>query len=439
MFCIVGLVAHVGIMTDKYFRFEATTALQLNVPTDVDIPAVSVCYTFADLINVAAVNAARNLTLQPMDWRNTSHIWTYKDDIQSTVTLQDIFKFTPPSDQVFNNKDIAIRYPNGYVLAWYNATSAQSVFDVDKFFVQDFVCYRFQLRTNGSYDYNKVMSSLSFQGMAYQLAFDWNKFNVSQVIVPTIHRSRTIPSDSLHFSPELKRFVNWSDDEPFVNVYSLTYQYIHNWRLPHPYHTKCIDYEQVYHTDFCRNNCTKSQLLMRCKVNQTLRYFNKLPFTDIIGESERINMNYSLLHNRQLSHINISKIYHDIEKYCNDRFNRLACTDRVFMTRKISEEVLYTNESYIRVYVPLNPNIYIQYKPMLDLFEYLTYVMSCLGIWTGMSVYNLNIVNLLIDKFMYKGFRHNRLFISYVIEKQFSYDVRLRNLEKKLRRMVNWH
>lgn len=305
-----------------------------------------------------------------------------------------------------------------------------------KFFVQDLVYYRVQPRMNNTYDYDKVKSTLGYQGIVYQVAFEWAKFNWSQVIVPVVHKKGDWPTESIHFAPELKRFINWSDSQPYTNIYSLTYQFIHNWYLPYPYRTKCINYDQEYHTPFCSTNCTKAQLIMRCKVNRTLEYLGKVPFTDIIRESEPIDMNHTLLHNRQLYHRNVSKIYNEIEKLCHEKYNRLACTDRVYRTSKIAEEI-FDKSNIFRVYLPMNSNIFIQYEPMLDLLEYFTYMMSCLGIWTGLSVLDLNVFKLITDHFGHNDHAaaRNRMFTNVDVWQLVSYDLRLKVVERHLVRV----
>lgn len=82
LLCIVALMIHFGVMTDKYFRFEVTTATQLNVPSEVEPPAISICFKYAGMLDVRGLNTARNLSLEAMNWRNLSNIWENQDDIQ---------------------------------------------------------------------------------------------------------------------------------------------------------------------------------------------------------------------------------------------------------------------------------------------------------------------------------------------------------------------
>ena len=137
----LGLVYQIEEIVSIYLEFRTIAEITISVPSDIEPPDLSVCFRYADIIDVTQLNAAHNVTLKS-DRRN------YINPIQSLVTIKDIFMYTPGEDNVF--RKCSSRPPHDYNLNEYNGSDCYTSFNVSKFVMQEFVCYRFSLLATGN-------------------------------------------------------------------------------------------------------------------------------------------------------------------------------------------------------------------------------------------------------------------------------------------------
>ena len=371
---MVGFVVHVVQISNNYFEYSATTILQMDIPTDLANPGLSVCWRYADLLDIDGLKMVDN-RFEAVNFTNEKTILDSVRKINSMITVEQIFKFSPSSMSIM--EDCSVRIPGQEVMKQMSSSGCRAMFEVKKFFIQEYVCYSSVMTVSGNYDYQKVGSSLNYPGTLYEIHFRLDLFKINQVLVPIVHRSDSLPTTSIYFAPRLHRFDTQEGSHP-KNHFFLSYFSIQYNRLPTPYATKCSNYK------IDQPDCNK-----QCKIRAMLRNHNSLPFTELIHEIETFPTNKRILsyddfNNRTLV-LNLAHIDQKFKLLCKN----LDCKSEITMTRTkyIGEKV---ETIAFRVNIPNFPNYYVTYIPMMLFYEYVTYVLSALGVWFGMSIFDLN-------------------------------------------------
>lgn len=381
MVCFIGLLVHVYFISEKYFAFEATTNLRLDVPQKLPVPALSTCWRYGDLLDVETLRKDIP-TIQRVDLNALESERLSSRLIQSLVTIGQVFNHTPSVDEMFAN--CIVRRPGFYDVDFLNVTMCQEVFDVDKFYVQENICYRIQFRDNNTYDYSFTSSALAYPSMVFEFGFNRSLFDPGPIIIPTVHDQNFYPTSSIYFAPQLRRYFvynrRYSDR---LSYFTLSYIFIDNTRLPPPYATNCDYYEQFDgQVDYC---------MSRCLTKATIAAWDLFPFTEIVKQSELSanNSNKKIINNLNWNNETFTTTLRDIENKCSAQCSKPNCYERLYLTQLQTSSIYETSIS-LRVNLPMNPNYHITYQPMMLLYEYLTYVLSCLGIWFGLSLFHLN-------------------------------------------------
>jgi len=373
--CLIGLIVHVVQISSEYFGYKSTTTVRLDIPKDVAIPSLSVCWRYADLLDTEALRKI-NVTLPAIDFTNDETVAFTIRTIQSSLTVEQIFGYTPDSSTIFNQ--CLVRKPDEYDVRFLKPTDCRTMFNITKFYLQEYICYRSKLHANGTYNYQTTGSALAFPGMAFEISFRLDLFGKNQIVVPVIEAPDKYPQTSMYFGPEMRRFDTIDQSTP-NNYFYLSYLFIDNKRLPAPYETKCVDYG----IDRNQYDCNKA-----CVVMATLQKWNRLPFTELIRENESFPIDKQLIHNWDFNSSSFKQDLSIIESTCGDKCKNIDCETRVFMTQakyigKRTENIAF------RVNLPSNSNFHVLYLPMMLFYEYLTYVLSSLGIWFGVSVFGV--------------------------------------------------
>ena len=388
LLCTLGLITHVTLITKQYFEYPSTNSITMDLPQEVPIPQLSICFRYADILDLSHLNTATGLRLEPLKSADLLESLLWLQMIHRNLTLKQIFDFTPKADQVYGEG--IMRYPGSYDITFNSEPIFRREFSSSKFYLQEYICYQivYQCETNCVYDYNQVASALRFPGMVYEFGFNLALFNSSVNVLATIH-GNTDPTDSIHLAPIVKRL---SKENKLLTMFFLTYRSIETTRLPSPYKSDCRDYT---HSD----NPFGSQLtcFSRCLIDETTKVMNLFPFATIIFENDDIDKNrkvidvsHDLTHNKQASEMLTS-----LERKCHAACRRPDCNERIFLTVVQSKGFAESTIAF-RVHLVDTPNIKILHQPMISVYDYLTLVLSCFGVWLGLSLHDFNPVSLIV-------------------------------------------
>lgn len=257
-----------------------------------------------------------------------------------------------------------------------------------------------------------------------------------------IHESNRNPIESLSIRTNVKR--RFDDEDPgeredqMKNYYrfQMTYNTLQIERLPSPYDTNCLDYKEeagIFSAIECRNVCL---------LNRTLSRIKKIPFSITVWNATEIYLSYiesgeftpevdfaidfyatrqefysSLMNFKHLSNLDMAKADISdrmvaIEDECNRECFRPDCYETLTMTKVYydypeKEESVEKIPLTFEVMVPTKPSIRIIHGVKMSLTEYLVSVLSCFGIWFGLSVLSVNPFKLTLD-FASRAAQHRR-------------------------------
>ena len=395
--CLFGLVIHVGVITSEYLKYEATSNVEMETTDRLPIPALSLCFRYVDILDIARLNRDSSMTLSPPNYTNR---WSRQDSIaivQKSITLRQLFDYTPSSSQLFT--DSFIRHPGQYEVKFLDEFETRSVFDVSKYFTQDYICYRIQVVSTKTvaYDYDRVLKSMNYPGAAYEIGLNFSAISKATAILPVVHAADDLPYYSRFFATKISRF-NQQMETP---LFYLTSEKISIRKLKAPYPTDCDG--QVSGIDDLPERITG------CLINQTLESFGKLPFTNIIMES-RQHLDHPILNSVDLlADKNMSTGLTTVEDFCQRLLPKPECYVFMFYTSIVDKSTGKDTMSF-RVNLPNRPEVKISFQPMTQFFDYVTYVLSCLGTWIGISIFDLNPIPILIRRKIVLNRRSNSRF-----------------------------
>ena len=374
------------------------TAVTFEIPSDLQIPTLSVCFRYVDIIDMrrfAAIHPSLDLLNKNLTARSEA--------IRATITVKQIFDLAPNSS-LFIGCDI--RFPGNYQMDQFHGTDCDSKFKIDLFYMQKYICYKFQLLSEGHYRFDEIASSLNYAGMAYTIGLNLSYFNGSDYILPMVHDGSYFPSTSKMFATQIRRFVNL----PHIrtrNLFHFSNTYVTNLKLPAPYATNCSKFTKV---GYC---------FTLCLINESTKRFNKYPFSEIVGVSSRHDQNKRIITTSDLENKTFSHELSEIEQSCGHTCRSPYCNDTLSITEILSFG-FYKDALWFRVDLTKELLFLVAYLPLMKINEYSIYVMSCLGTWLGISFLQLNPIPLIRKKLRINKNRQRRSTVDNVVREPLS-------------------
>lgn len=224
MLCVAGCLFQTYEVSDNYFQYGTVTELSITMPDKLRVPAISLCVYYPNILNLST----KNFDLDEQDF----------EAMQQLFTVQELLRFTPSArSQLF---DFCVyRKIRSYANQYLNGDKCYQVFSVDKFYVQDSICYRFTFKGHRGhrhkhYLFAHVRNALVRNGMFFEIHFNYNlfkKFNLGKAIV---HGDDLYPHRSVSFAPSIMRDIDVTGRSIFSR-FDITYSTLHVTSLPPPY------------------------------------------------------------------------------------------------------------------------------------------------------------------------------------------------------------
>lgn len=375
VFCILGFWYQVYEICDIYFAYEVTSELTLTVPDALHMSDLSLCFKYIEIFDLERYNRIHGPTDGQPLFRKTDNL-TNVQYLQTLFTVRQLFEFTPSEENVLS--ECIVRNPGYYSYRRLFESNCSNMFEVSKFFIQEFICYRFKLIINdGQHQFRNPAYALTYPNSLFILTLNTTNFMESDSIKAIVHASESYPTRSVAFSPVIFREYNRTTKQADFNYFDLTYMYIVHDRLPYPYTTDCRDYssDKLDNRLACVNNCLRDACIAA---------FNKIPFTVITSTPDDIKPISPL----DIANETFSVQLRAIEKECIGKCSKMDCNERYAVTKVTSQPD--NGEIQFVVNVPREPSYRVSYRAIMKMVEFLTYVFSCVGTWFGLSVISLS-------------------------------------------------
>lgn len=365
--CFAGFIFQLMQVCQQYFEFKTSTWIELVIPKEIPIPALSFCIVYAQILNRTEFKKYRLSPNPPVldgDPANKTNNYGAQVEAESSIlTIGQILELTPHPHDTINS--CVRRNPGMLDISVLSRDDCFVSMKMSKYYMQDKVCYRYSFG-NISQNIVEVSHSLHWPGQSYGV-------NLKQLFP----------------SARVFTFVDPEDDYPFysrnfgkmfhaisgkVNFFYVSYRYNEVTRLPPPYETWCTDVKE-HDMHRCKRSCLIEQL----------KTINRFPATEMTTDPIDLkHINFEDYKNQKMRD-NLETIYHNCESRCQLR----ACHILYGMSSVISTEVAENLYSF-RVMVPDAANLIISSHEKWSFLDFATYIFSCIGVWFGLSCASFN-------------------------------------------------
>lgn len=381
--CLSGCLFQVFQILPNYLTYGVESELAIFIP-EYDKPNdLSYCVRYVDVFDFDMFFKDKNISFNYDD--NDPNEKRLK--LSPIASVRDIMKYTPHADDLL--AECYVIPPNSYQGKEYNASGCNERFEIVKYYLQEFICYRFHLKQfeNDTYRLRTLKFALTRTGILFALSLKPTKVRqITKWMKVVVHESYVFPDVDVGLAPGIvNRFHRRLDSHDFKVIY-ISYFSLTITRLPPPYTSRCGLLQALGYR-------SRSECLNRCIRNITVTKFNKLPFSVIISHEENLN---------HISDNEIearSKELIDIESQCNDRCFSEDCEEMFFVSRIATRgtDIKYFT---IRYQIPREPVFSLTYVPLMSFTSFLVYILSTFGTWLGISMLG-------VSSYLIKSFKKN--------------------------------
>ena len=275
--------------------------------------------------------------------------------------------------------DCLHRHPFSYEVIEANTTVCRNLFIITKYFVQEFICYKFRPSphiSQGKFNYQQIAFSLRYPGLFYGLFLNSDSIEGANFLKIIVHRNRSYPHDSMAFSPTFYRIAH---EEPKYNNAKVVYTFLTTFLLPPPYQTDCRDYLNAGGgRKPCINNCIQKHVQ-----NLTGKYF--------FGRVSDEPLSKQILSEHDLYNETFENTLDKLEDECIDKTCRQqACYDRYYLTTVQKEDSSETNKFTLELNAPNVALTTVRHRPMMGYSELFVYIASSITTWFSVSFISLS-------------------------------------------------
>lgn len=412
-FCVVGMGYQISLICHLFFRYKVSTQIRVFIPKMIEPRYLTFCARYTDVLDYDRLN------------RETGRNWSFSNvflevkERQSNISVSEIFDFTPSPDEA-----VTLVIFRGNKSAKLRSVRGKEVYDhlkVDKFVYTEMICYRI-LRINATPElYTKLSVSPMFSGLIFEvnLTHSLQRSNIIRIVIHQGYPYRSLLSSDILYTgyDKMTKTFKLSHFDGFA--YDLD---VHS--LSAPFETDCFEYQKIGFE-------SEVQCADLCTLKETLKAFNKLPFTIIAKNRTPLKM---ICQHDMDTNNTIDETFTEIQNYCTTRplCRRSDCKISNSITQ-ISSKPGRKNYFLIRNTVPFHPSVEIKTYPYISLIEFGTYCLSAISTWTGLSVLRLNPI-LILSKL--KSFRRSKKISPDSFSRMTSLQNSIVRHEKLIRRLL---
>lgn len=232
LLCVSGFIIQLSFVSDRYFKYETGTVSEHFIPKSIRLPFVSACFRINDVLNYTKVRSVYDrpgliLWKEGVVWR-----WFYDHSADFSVT--NWFNFTPAVQDFFYS-DYACHIKTKYSSFDYDGKGCLKESTIVKYFEREFVCYRFEPKTDKAFD--MVLSTMSpgSAGILYEIYLNPDIFKDYEYVSMSIHSK---DSSMLYDTISASSFKLSGNDHYKFDIRYKEFQ-IH--RKSYPYDTNCVE------------------------------------------------------------------------------------------------------------------------------------------------------------------------------------------------------
>lgn len=281
----------------------------------------------------------------------------------NNVTVEQIFKLTPEFDEVIVSCEV--RNVASFLIQSTNASKCIELFNFDRFFLTNYICYRLTLKNTASFDTEIIGNAIESLGVVYKLNILRSSLVFNRCMFISFHGS--YPYYSRKLTQDITSEIDGKTKIPLFNRFIIRYKLYVTSLLPVPYDTMCVD-SHDYFNSIAYEKC----------LSHALGKYNRIPFQTIIRHPSDLKpFTIDDLNNRTLNDaVQMAQIK------CH-RLNRGKKCSYNFSITQVTQDMSSHDHLEIINSIPIDPTVVIETDPRIDLCEFILYILSILGIWFG--------------------------------------------------------
>ena len=362
--CFIGLIVQSSYIIKLYSEYKVSTTISVTVPEKLKPMPMTMCIRYTDILDFENLNRYKKT-----NWQLSLFGEETIRDYQHKLTIDEIFNFTPKSGSVVSG----VRFRNDSTYVVHEVKDSIDYLNISTYLYLEYVCYEFRPKFDFLLPYRSLSETTVAPGFIYWIAF--KNLDTAALIKFSIH-GEELPRQSLMFVPVSQRISDGEGQLQF-NVITGYLTSLDVKLLEPPYETNCINYTAMGLDD--RTGC-----IQRCVEKKTKDSLGKMPFSTLILNSSH----YKIVSYRDLSNKSISSKVAEIEHNCSSQeCSKWACQYTVRFTHLTTTPG--TQFKFIEI-TPIASSMQIEFKEAFAFVEFLTYLLSVIATWTGLSIMSFN-------------------------------------------------
>lgn len=387
---MIGFVTQVYEVGDRYFKYKSTSLVHMNVPYEMRIPSVSVCFRLIKLLNREKIKSELNIDIPE---KPNNNMWTNIFEQLEKLSVKNIFDYTPSTKEILSRglteSDLgcSIRYPGNFHI---NSTAMKNGecrgFEISKYLHRFNLCYKIVVTlnhtlTNESNAHNDLMDlgentlGPELPGIMYWVGFDNEIFGKISLVSVSVHGNDTSHLFDSIFGASLFHTVTRDTSGNILNSTYLSLDTSFNSmtidKLKAPYDTNCLDYDPFRSRPEKMLSGIATEVMERLKMVPTFGPFIE-PFELPIITSHHIRNKTVLRVIREAE-----KRHQTLNPDCHFKYHMYHITN-----------IRDGRGKNVRVILkwPNNVDVVILYEKVQSFLDLVIYVSSSAGLWFGLSV-----------------------------------------------------
>ena len=338
-----------------YFLFQTTTEFEYILDPLVDIPTLGFCFEYKDILDIYGV--------EPTE-ANYHQLFLGRDSTLFNMTPKQLLDSNAATDKLIDGCYLRHWKSRFKWFHYRNGSQCLQHFSVEKFFSNNKLCYKMQIRKWREETYQSdIKLLLTNPNIIYAIILS------SKVHLPDKLYVFTKFFDT-SLSVEFPVRIYTSDMQN--NIISLSNQVYVFSMLPAPYDTYC---EETWSRAECLEACT-SKVLSR---------YNRISY----GGTENRTLDMRFLSYSDLLNGSVNEMWRQTELLCDKKCWRNSC--HFVITTTFFEDRFPVNgmRNVLAIDLPSHPKVMMDAYPVMTLYQFMYEILCCFSFWLGVSLIDL--------------------------------------------------
>ena len=362
------------MVSHAYFRFQTNAQIKPTLSTLTVTPNVAICARYTDILMYDRLERETGII------RRRSSVW--QEVLKTQSMLSQIFHLTPSADKLLSRA--GIRRNDSFLLSHCVSSRdcTRAIFNVSKFFLQEFMCYRIAFQREIRTDADMAAFAGNSRHILLSVHLSPDVMSGADALKVIVHTGQ-LPHLSKDYAPIVDRFSDFDARTIHTNSFAFSYA------------TSQVSLKQAPYDTDCQPVSGRSRMDHHmCMLRLLPRLAHRVPFTGILLENRQM-MDVPHLSYYDLTNHSMARLVQQTEQRCSLIHRQPACDfdftiTTLHQSKQVSGTAASADKLLIKIRSPSAPGTMISVDAKIKLSAYLVYVVSCISFWFGFSVASLH-------------------------------------------------